>query len=137
MTIARPTAASAAATVITKKVMIWPSTVPRERPTATNVRFTALSMISIESSTVIRLRRRNTPAVPIEKRMPDSTRKWLNGTMDSVLLPRQDDGADHRHEDENRGHLERKCVLGEECLADVGHRAHRLGILGPKIVLEE
>ena len=50
---ARPTAASAAATVITKNVMICPSTDPRNRPTATNVRFTAFSMISIESSNVI------------------------------------------------------------------------------------
>src|SRR6185503_7466972 len=47
ITIARPTAASAAATVITKKTMICPSLDPRGRPNATNVRFTAFSMISI------------------------------------------------------------------------------------------
>ena len=38
--------------------------------TATNVRFTAFSMISIDSRIVIRLRRRNTPAVPIANRTP-------------------------------------------------------------------
>src|SRR5947199_6704409 len=42
ITIARPTAASAAATVMTKKTMIFPSAAPRARPKATNVRVTAL-----------------------------------------------------------------------------------------------
>ena len=64
---ARPTAASAAATVITKNVMICPSTVPSWRPKATNVRLTALSITSTESSRVMTLRRRNTPAVPMAK----------------------------------------------------------------------
>ena len=73
MTIARPTAASAAATVITKNTMICPSTEPRARPKATNVRFTAFSMISIDSRIVIRLRRTNTPAVPIVNRIADSS----------------------------------------------------------------
>src|SRR6185436_9526274 len=74
MTIARPTAASAAATVMTKNTMIWPSADPSARPKATNVRLTAFSMISIDSRIVIRLRRRNTPAVPIENRIADRTR---------------------------------------------------------------
>ena len=74
MTIARPTAASAAATVMTKNTMIWPSAVPSARPNATNVRLTAFSMISIDSRIVIRLRRRNTPAVPMVNRTADSTR---------------------------------------------------------------
>ena len=43
ITIARPTAASAAATVITKNTMIWPSAEPSARPKATNVRLTAFS----------------------------------------------------------------------------------------------
>ena len=72
--IASPTAASAAATVITKNVMIWPSTVPCARPKATNVRLTAFSMISIDSRIVIRLRRRNTPAVPIANRIAETIR---------------------------------------------------------------
>ncbi|MNC97702.1 hypothetical protein D3C83_154440 [compost metagenome] len=71
---ARPTAASAAATVITKKVMIWPSTSPRYRPNATKLRLTAFSMISIDSRIVIRLRRRNTPAVPIANRSAETIR---------------------------------------------------------------
>jgi hypothetical protein len=38
------------------------------------VRLTALSMISTDSRIVIRLRRRNTPAVPMENRTADSAR---------------------------------------------------------------
>ncbi len=72
MTMARPTAASAAATVMTKNTMIWPSTAPSARPNATNVRFTAFSMISIDSRIVIRLRRTNTPAAPIANRIAES-----------------------------------------------------------------
>ena len=45
--------------------MIWPSTEPLNLPIATNVRFTALSMISTDSNSVIRLRRRKMPAVPM------------------------------------------------------------------------
>ena len=45
MTMASPTAASAAATVMTKNTMIWPSADPSARPNATNVRFTAFNMI--------------------------------------------------------------------------------------------
>src|SRR5437762_2812952 len=74
MTIAKPTAASAAATVMTKNVMICPSTVPCERPNATNVRFTAFSMISIDSRIVMRLRRRKTPAAPIAKSSAETMR---------------------------------------------------------------
>jgi hypothetical protein len=74
MTMARPTAASAAATVITKKTITCPSTAANCRPAATKVRFTAFSMISIDSRIVITLRRRNTPAVPMTNRMAESTR---------------------------------------------------------------
>src|ERR1043166_3602041 len=74
MTIARPTAASAAATVITKNTMIWPSATPCMRPNATKARLTAFNMISIDSRIVIRLRRTNTPAVPMLKSTADSTR---------------------------------------------------------------
>src|SRR4029077_18744625 len=45
--IASPTAASAAATVITKNTITWPSSEPRLRAIATKARFTAFSMISI------------------------------------------------------------------------------------------
>src|SRR5262249_12636257 len=74
ITTASPTAASAAATVMTKNVMICPSTLPCARPNATNDRLTAFSMISIDRRMVIRLRRRNTPAVPIANRTADTTR---------------------------------------------------------------
>ena len=71
---ARPTAASAAATVMTKNTMICPSAVPIDRPKATKLRLTAFSMISIESRIVIRLRRTNTPAVPMANRIAERIR---------------------------------------------------------------
>ena len=74
MTIARPIAASAAATVMTKNTMICPSADPIARPKATNVRFTAFSMISIDSRIVMRLRRTKTPAVPMAKSTADRSR---------------------------------------------------------------
>src|ERR1043166_2374192 len=127
MTSARPTAASAAATVITKNTMIWPSTLFRYRPAATNVMFTALSMISIDSRIVITLRRRNTPAVPIEKRIPDKTRYSLSVTTLSLLprTTRDDEGADHRDEDQDRRHFEREgvSVRAVQLAADVGDAA--------------
>ncbi|MNC98133.1 hypothetical protein D3C83_160020 [compost metagenome] len=72
--IARPTAASAAATVTTKNAMIWPSTVPRKRSTATNARLAALSITSTDSRIVMRFRRRKTPAVPMENSTADRAR---------------------------------------------------------------
>src|SRR5262249_4668877 len=68
MMIASPTAASAAATVRTKKTRTWPSIVPRARLKATKARFTALSMSSTHMNTVMTLRRRNTPTAPTVKR---------------------------------------------------------------------
>src|SRR3989449_904279 len=61
--IARPTAASAAATAITKNTKIWPAT-PSDWASATNVRFTALSISSTHMKMTIALRRNSTPATP-------------------------------------------------------------------------
>src|SRR5215471_9865690 len=102
---------------MTKNVMIWPSTVPLKRPTDTNVMLTALSMISIDRRIVIRLRRRKTPAVPMENSTPDRIRKWLSVGM-SGLPPGDHHGGDHRDEDEDRGDLERERVRREERRAD-------------------
>ena len=44
---------------------------PRKWPNAMNVRLTAFSMTSIDSSTVMMLRRSSTPAVPIVNSTPD------------------------------------------------------------------
>src|SRR5262249_35868314 len=71
---ASPTAASAAATAITKKTITWPSTVSCARANVTNVRFTAFSMSSIDMKTTIRLRRTRTPTTPSAESTADSTR---------------------------------------------------------------
>src|ERR1043166_484662 len=72
--IARPTAASAAATVITKNTITWPSIDWRWRATATNARFAAFSITSIDMNMTITLRRSATPVAPIAKRIPESAR---------------------------------------------------------------
>src|SRR3954466_14046050 len=64
MMIARPTAASAAATVITKNTNTWPAT-PYACANATKLRLTALSMSSTHMKTMIALRRMSTPNTPI------------------------------------------------------------------------
>src|SRR6187431_2595162 len=89
--------------------------------------FTAFSMISIDSRTVIRLRRRKTPAVPIENRTADRIRYMFRLTM-SVLAPGlsgDDDRPDHRDEDQDRGHFEGERVRREEHHADLGDVADR------------
>src|SRR5262245_24422538 len=117
MTSARPTAASAAATVMTKNKMICPSAVPRYRSTATNVKLTAFSMISIDSRIVIRFRRRKMPAVPMANSTADSIKYEFrvgSGMVARRFLSRDDDGADHRNENEHGRRLERERVLAEE-----------------------
>src|SRR5581483_6014965 len=59
--IASPTAASAAATVITKKTITCPSREPRLRASATNVRLTAFSISSIAMKMMMTFRRTRTP----------------------------------------------------------------------------
>ena len=61
---ARPTAASAAATTITKKTSTCPSRVPAARLKATKARLTPFSISSMHMRTVMTLRRRKTPRVP-------------------------------------------------------------------------
>src|SRR5713101_3866611 len=62
-----PTAASAAATVITKKTMTCPSIEPSRPPSAINERLTAFSISSIDMYITRTLRRMTTPATPIAK----------------------------------------------------------------------
>src|SRR4029453_6292996 len=69
---ASPTATSAAATVITKNTMIWPCAPPCARPKATNARFAAFSISSIDMKMTSGLRRTRTPTTPIVNRIADS-----------------------------------------------------------------
>src|SRR5665647_3590154 len=66
---ARPTATSAAAMARTKRNMTWPSGRPHRAPATTKARPAAFSMISMQASTTMRLRRVSRPTKPIMKRM--------------------------------------------------------------------
>ncbi len=74
--IASPTAASAAATVITKNTITCPSIEPLVRAKATNARLTAFSMSSIAMKMTMTLRRTSTPKAPIA----NSTARQRRGT---------------------------------------------------------
>src|SRR5437870_1033538 len=72
--IARPTTASAAATVIDISAKSWPSMFWSCRAKVTSVRLAALSMSSIEIKITSGLRRTSTPTAPSTKRMALRTR---------------------------------------------------------------
>ena len=69
---ASPTATSAAAIVITKNTMICPSAAPWARPKATNARFAAFSMSSMDMKITSGFRRTRTPTTPMVNRIADS-----------------------------------------------------------------
>src|SRR5688572_6712791 len=126
MMIASPTAASPAATVITKIVKTCPSRFPRRWEKATRLMFTAFSISSMHISTVIMLRRTITPMRPTAKSVAESMRYCAvlgtHGLLHFLLRLRlledvigrglflgraqlalaDDDRADHRHEQQQR-----------------------------------
>jgi hypothetical protein len=63
-TMARPTAASAAATAITKNTKICPAGFPRNEEKATKVRLTEFNIISIDINMIITFLLVSTPIVP-------------------------------------------------------------------------
>src|SRR5205823_2024618 len=71
--IASPTAASAAATAMTKNTKIWPAT-PSCCAKATNARLAAFSISSTHMKMTIALRRSSTPSTPTANRMPETAR---------------------------------------------------------------
>src|SRR5829696_4955591 len=124
MMIARPTAASAAATVMTKKTKTCPAT-PYTCANATKVRFTALSISSTHMKMMIALRRVSTPTTPIvnstaEKKRASASMERLQRAGfvtrpgGSAVLPADDDRADDRGEEQDARHLEREQVLREQ-----------------------
>src|SRR5213594_1929826 len=74
MIIPKPTAASAAATVITMKTKSWPVTSRKKLENATNVRFTALSISSMHMNIEITLRLIITPTTPIVNSTAESAK---------------------------------------------------------------
>lgn len=75
MTIASPTAASAAATVITKNTNICPLSFPRKLEKDTSDKFIALSINSMHIKITIAFLRTKTPTTPILKSRALKTRK--------------------------------------------------------------
>src|SRR6266487_1405355 len=127
---ASPTAASAAATAITKKTNTCPPT-PRRCARATNVRFTALSISSTHMKITIALRRSSTPATPSVNRTAEIARAGPRSTLEFSF--RQHHRADNRGEEEQAGDFERNQIGVEQRADNRGHhalllqRGHRAG----------
>src|SRR6267143_1138759 len=82
----------------------------------------AFIISSIDIRMTMALRRVSTPTMPIANSSRLKTRAWAGGTgtvVSSVFLARQNDGADHRDEQQHRGDLERQQVLAVERPADL------------------
>ena len=75
ITIAKPTAASAAATAITKKTKICPVAFPRNAENDTNERLMEFNINSIDIKIIIALRLTRTPIIPIVNRIALNIRK--------------------------------------------------------------
>src|SRR5205823_1466035 len=115
-----------AATAITASAKIWPLDSPCRRENAIRARFAPLSMISSESSTISGLRRRRTPRTPVANRNAATARyqamsgprtdlsfvDQLAGRRRAARVCAEDDRADRRDEQHDRGDLEREQMVG-------------------------
>src|SRR6266550_4328915 len=124
MMIASPTAASAAATVMTKNTNTCPAA-PYACANAMNVRLTALSISSTHMNTMIAFRRVNTPTTPIVNRRAEkkSASASIGFPRPNISAPAQDDRADDRGEQQHARHLEGQQVFVEQRTGDGGNRA--------------
>src|SRR3982751_1617318 len=111
MMIANPTAASAAATVITKNTNTCPAT-PYACANATKVRLTAFSMSSTHMNTMIALRRINTPNTPIVNRTAEKNSASASIVLSALFA--ENHRADDRREQENARHFEGEQILIKE-----------------------
>src|SRR5881396_1317899 len=125
---ARPTAASAAATAITKNTNTCPPT-PSRCANAMKVRFTALSISSTHMKITMALRRKSTPATPSVNRTAEMARAGPRSMLEPALGEhhRADDGG----EEEQARDLERDQIGAEQGPGHRGdhalllHRRHR------------
>src|SRR4051812_17861685 len=108
---ARPTAASAAATVMTKNTKTCPAT-PYCCANATNVRFTALSISSTHMKMMIALRRVSTPTTPIVNRIAE--KKSDSASIDRVSAARQRDRSYDGSQQQHARDFEREQVFVEQ-----------------------
>lgn len=81
MIIANPTAASAAATVMTKKTKTCPSADPNSREKATKAKLTAFSINSMDINMISIFRLTKTPKTPMVKSTALNIRYEDNGTI--------------------------------------------------------
>ena len=72
--IAKPIAASAAATVIIKNTNIWPFKLPKNDEKVTKTKFTEFNISSMHIKTTIALRLKSTPTTPIENKRSANTK---------------------------------------------------------------
>src|SRR5690349_16740302 len=135
MMIANPTAASAAATVMTKNTNTCPAT-PYCWANATNVRFTALSISSTHMNTMMTLRRINTPNTPITNNTAEKNSASASIRASLPTLLTQHDGADDRGEEQDARHLERQQILIEERASDRRDHAGRFDLFGGESLRE-
>src|SRR5215213_7892376 len=126
MMMARPTAASAAATVITKNTKTCPAT-PYVCANAMNVRFTALSISSTHMKMMMALRRVSTPTTPIVNRTAE--KKSDSASIDRISASRERDGAYDGGQEQNARDLERQQVFVKQRSGDRGDRPRRRDLL--------
>src|ERR1051325_11144482 len=87
MMMPKPTAASAAATVITMKTNNWPDRSRKKLENATNVRFTAFSISSMHINIEMTFRLIMTPMTPIVNSRAESARYHEScGTINKMVL---------------------------------------------------
>src|SRR4051794_26694086 len=133
MMIARPTAASAAATVMTKNTNTWPAT-SYACANATKVRLTALSISSTHMNTMMALRRISTPKRPITNSTAEKNRASASIVLSALLS--ENDRAHHGGEQQHTRHLEGEEILIEQRRGDRVDGA-RLGDLRRRVTLRE
>src|SRR5207237_1134696 len=115
---AMPTSTSAAATAITRKANTTPSSELRNRLSAANARFTALSISSMHMKTTSGLCRTRKPTAPMVKSAPLNSRKRYAAGISANPSHRQVHGADGGDQQEDGGHLDREEKLRVEGGAD-------------------
>src|ERR1043165_3552757 len=126
MMMARPTAASAAATVMTKNTNTCPAT-PYVCANAMKVRFTALSISSTHMKMMIALRRVSTPTTPIVNRTAE--KKSDSASIDRIAAACQRHRAYDGGQEQHARPFEREQVFIKERLGDGRDRADRGDLL--------
>src|SRR5262249_61696587 len=125
--IASPTAASAAATVITMKTNNGPPISPKNEDNETSARFTALSISSMHRKMVIALRLMKTPTAPMRNKRAESPKYQVRGAIKLIVLPPgKHHCAHHRHQNQHRCNFKWQQVVGKQRGTDAPRSAYGL-----------